>query len=66
MGKLISMSVVRARREGDFTYSEEDAARWRGYCAWKEANYFPDRACKPRSPASPPKVALGQRPPDRI
>jgi hypothetical protein len=62
VGQVISLSVIRALREGNFTATEEDAARWRGYCAWKMANYFPDRASLPRKPPGKPALGLVRAP----
>ena len=37
---VTSISVYKSRRDNPlFPKTEEEAAKWRGYCAWKRANW---------------------------
>jgi hypothetical protein len=53
MGKIITMWVVRERREGTFV-TEEDAARTRGFCDWMASRYAPESLAKRSKRPLPP------------
>jgi hypothetical protein len=53
MGKLISLMVIRARREGRFV-TEEDAARRRGLTEWYRNRFNPQWAADLGKPSKPP------------
>jgi hypothetical protein len=51
MGKIVSMWVREARREGRFV-TEEDAAMWRGFCDWMASRFAPQTlATRSKPPA---------------
>jgi hypothetical protein len=55
MGKIISMWVVLARREGRFV-TEDDAAMWRGFNDWMASRYAPETLATRSKAASPAGV----------
>jgi hypothetical protein len=59
MGKIITLWVRRARREGRFV-TEDDAAMWRGFNDWMCSRYRPDLFAKRQKPSVQPgsKVQL--------
>ena len=60
MGKLISMYVVRARRDGIFR-TEEDAARHRSFLLWMASRYGSPETLAILAKRSKPQIPPGSR-----
>jgi hypothetical protein len=64
--KVISMSVVRARRRLEY-WTEEDAARLRGHCRWMARRFAPDSiVAKGGRPEIRPRSTSGEHQPYRL